>query len=372
MAEKFNVGVVGCGAISALYMRKIPFFRNLALAACADIVPKRAEDRAKELNVPKVYTVDELIAAPDVDIVLNLTIPKVHSSIALAALKEGKHVYNEKPLAQTRDEAKKMLKLAKKNGLRIGCAPDTFLGGGIQTCRKVIDDGWIGRPLAASAFMLGHGPENWHLDPDFFYQPGGGPMFDMGPYYLTTLVNLLGPVKRVVGSATKGFDVRPITNPEKPKFGTRIPVNTPTHLVGIMEFKSGAVGNLIMSFDVWASQLPRIEIYGSEGTLSVPDPNTFGGPIRIRRMDYAEWREVPLAFSYFEQSRGIGLADMAQGIRSGRPHRASGELAYHVLDLMHAFHDASDAGKYVEIGSTCERPAPLPLGLVEGTGRLDE
>jgi predicted dehydrogenase len=264
-------------------MRKIPFFRNLALGACADIVPERAKQKAEEFDVPKACSVDELIDDPEVDIVLNLTIPKVHGEIALAALKEGKHVYNEKPLAPTREEGKKMLKLAKRKKLRIGCAPDTFLGGGIQTCRKIIDDGWIGQPIAAAAFMMGHGPENWHLDPDFFYQPGGGPMFDMGPYYLTTLINLLGPVKRVVGSATQGFNQRKITNPEKPKFGAVIKVNTPTHVVGILEFKSGAVGNLIMSFDVWASQLPRIEIYGTEGTLSVPDPNTFGGPIRIRR-----------------------------------------------------------------------------------------
>ena len=260
-----------------------------------------------------------------------------------------------------------MLALAEKKGLRTGCAPDTFLGGGMQTCRKLIDDGWIGKPLAATAFMLGHGPENWHIDPAFFYQPGGGPMFDMGPYYLTAMINLLGPVQSVVGSATKGFEKRAITNPEKPLCGTALDCEIPTHIVGIIEFAGGAIGNLITSFDVWAAQLPRIEIYGTEGTLSVPDPNTFGGPVRIRRMESDEWREVPFSHGYTEQSRGLGVADMAYGICSGRPHRACGELAYHVLYVMHAFHDASDERKYVALESTCERPAALPLGLVEGT-----
>jgi Predicted dehydrogenases and related proteins len=231
----------------------------------------------------------------------------------------------------------------------------------------LIDDGAIGQPVAAVAFMVNHGPEHWHPDPDFYYQIGAGPMFDMGPYYLTALVNLIGPVRRVTGSARITTPERTITS--APKFGTTIRVNTPTHVAGLLDFASGAVGTIITSFDVWGSTLPRIEIYGTEGTLSVPDPNTFGGPVRLNRAGSREWEDVPLTHGYAENSRGIGLADMAAAIRSGRPHRANGALAYHVLDLMHAFHDASDQGRHIEVESTCERPAPLPVGLA--TGEVD-
>ena len=226
----------------------------------------------------------------------------------------------------------------------------------------------MGEPVAATAFMTGHGHESWHPDPDFYYQPGGGPMFDMGPYYLTALVVLLGPIRRVTGSARITFPERTITS--QPRRGAKIQVNTPTHVAGVMDFASGAVGTVITSFDVWAAQLPRIEIYGSEGSLSVPDPNGFGGPVRIRRPGATEWSEIPLTHAYAKQSRGLGVADMACALRSGRPHRASGELAYHVLDAMHAFHDASREGRHVELASACARPAPLPMGLREGA--LDE
>jgi predicted dehydrogenase len=209
--------------------------------------------------------------------------------------------------------------------------------------------------------MLSHGPESWHPNPTFFYQPGAGPMFDMGPYYLTALVSLLGPVKRVTGSAQISFPQRTITN--QYNYGDTIEVNTATHIAGIMDFAGGAVGTILTSFDVWSHNMPRIEIYGSEGTLSVPDPNTFGGPVRVRRYDSDEWRDIPLSHGFSKNSRGLGVAEIAYALRSGRKHRASGELAYHVLDLMHAFHDASREGKHIEIASTCERPAPLPMGL---------
>jgi predicted dehydrogenase len=241
------------------------------------------------------------------------------------------------------------------------------MGGGLQTCRKLIDDGWIGQPVAATAFMTSHGPEGWHPDPFFFYQPGAGPMFDMGPYYLTTLIHLLGPVRRIASMARASFPERVITS--QPRYGETIAVNTPTHVTGVLEFAGDAVATMVTSFDVWGSTLPRIEIYGSEGTLSVPDPNTFRGPIQIRRARQTEWSDVPLAYGYTENSRGLGVADLAYALRSGRPHRASGELAYHVLDCMHAFLDSAKAGRHVSLESTCDRPAPLPLGLLEG--RLD-
>ncbi|HEV8639039.1 MAG TPA: gfo/Idh/MocA family oxidoreductase, partial [Chloroflexota bacterium] len=218
---------------------------------------------------------------------------------------------------------------------------------------------------AAVAFMLNHGHESWHPDPGFYYQVGGGPMFDMGPYYLTALVGLIGPVRRATGSARVSFPERTITS--QPKAGATIPVEVPTHVAGVVDFASGAVGTIITSFDVWAHALPRIELYGSEGSLGVPDPNTFAGPVRLRNAGEKEWREVELTHPYTENFRSLGLADMAQALRSGRRHRASGELAYHVLDVMQAIHDASASGRHVDLDSTCERPAMLPLGLEEGS-----
>jgi predicted dehydrogenase len=358
-----NIGIIGAGNISAIYLENGKVFDALNITAVADIDMDRARARAAEYGVPKACTVEELLADPAIQIVINLTIPDAHGPVALAALEAGKSVYNEKPLAVSREDARKMLEIAQAKGLRVGCAPDTFLGAGLQTCRKLIDDGWIGVPIAATAFMMSHGPESWHPNPAFFYQPGAGPMFDMGPYYLTAFVSLLGPVARVTGSARASFPERTITN--QWNYGEKIPVNTPTHVAGIMDFASGAVATIITSFDVWGANLPRIEIYGSEGTLSAPDPNTFGGPVRVRRMGASEWSEVPLTHGFAKNSRGLGVADMAAAMRSGRPHRASGELAFHVLDLMHAFHDASREGRHVEVASGCPRPAPLPLGLGE-------
>ncbi|MCL6559353.1 MAG: Gfo/Idh/MocA family oxidoreductase [Firmicutes bacterium] len=246
----------------------------------------------------------------------------------------------------------------------VGCAPDTFLGGGLQTCRKLIDDGWIGTPVAATAFMTCHGHESWHPDPEFYYQVGGGPMLDMGSYYLTALVTMLGPVSRVTGLARASFPERIITS--QPKYGKIIKVEVPTHVTGVMEFKSGALATIITSFDIWAARLPYIEIYGSEGTLGVPDPNTFSGPVYIRRKDRDDWMEVPLTHGYVENSRGIGVADMALALCTGRKQRASMELAYHVLEIMHAIHDASREGRHIVIESSCERPEPLPMGLAAG------
>ncbi len=363
-----KIGIVGCGNISGIYLEAGRVFDILEIVACADLLPERASAKAAEYHIPKACNVQELLADPEIEIVVNLTIPKAHAEVALAALQADKSVHNEKPLAVSREDGMQLLKLARERGLRVGCAPDTFLGGGLQTCRKLIDDGWIGEPVAATAFMLCHGHESWHPDPDFYYQPGGGPMFDMGPYYLTALVHLMGPVRRVTGSAQTTFPERLITS--QPKYGTKIKVNVPTHVAGIVDFANGAVGTIVTSFDVWAAQVPRIEIYGTEGSLSVPDPNIFGGPVFVRRAGASDWSEVPLTHGYTKNSRGIGVADMAYALRSGRPQRANGDMAYHVLDIMHAFHDASREGRHVELSSTCTRPAPLPLGLREGT--LDE
>ena len=361
---KTKIGVIGCGNISGTYLKVAQRLRNLEVAACADIILSRAEAKAKEFGVPAACSVKELLASRDIEIVVNLTIPKAHAEIALAALEAGKHIYGEKPLAVTREDGQAILKSAQARKLRVGSAPDTFLGAGIQTCRKLIDDGWIGQPIAATAFMTCHGHESWHPDPEFYYEVGGGPVLDMGPYYLTALVNLMGPIRRVTGATQVTFAERTITS--QPKYGKAIKVEVPTHVVGVLEFAAGAVGVLMLTFDVWAAQLPWIEIYGTEGSLGVPDPNTFGGPVRVLRAGAKEWSGIPLTHGYSENSRGLGLADMAAALRSGRPHRASGQMAYHVLEVMHAVHEAARTGKHVEISSTCARPAPLPMNLLPG------
>lgn len=356
-----KVGIVGCGNISGIYFKAGKTFQILDIVACADLDLSRAKAKAEEYGVPKACTVEELLADPEIEIVVNLTIPNAHYSVCRAALEAGKHVHVEKPLSITRAEGRELLDLAAAKGLRVGGAPDTFLGGGHQTCRKLIDDGWIGEPIGAAAFMLCHGHESWHPDPEFYYKAGGGPMFDMGPYYLTALVNMIGPIHSILGATRITFPERTITS--APKYGTKITVDVPTHVAGILQFANGAVGTITTSFDVWASQLPPIEVYGTEGSLSVPDPNGFGGTVRVRRMGASEWKEVPLSHGYAENSRGIGVADMAYAIQSGRPHRASGQLANHVLEAMHGFHvSAGESGLYV-MGTTCERPAALPLGL---------
>ena len=367
-ATTAKVGIVGCGNISGIYLQAGQTFDVLEIVACADLIVERAQQRATEYGIPRACTTDELLADPEIDIVVNLTTPDAHGNVGLRAVEAGKSVHNEKPLALTRAEGRMLLEDAGARGVRVGCAPDTFLGGGLQTCRKLIDDGQIGLPVGATAFMLCPGHESWHPSPAFYYQLGGGPMFDMGPYYLTALISMLGPVKRVSGSARITFPERTITS--QPLNGTVVTVETPTHVAGILEFTSGAIGTILTSFDVQASALPPIEIYGSEATLAVPDPNTFGGPVQIRRSRTRDWEDVVLTHGYTENSRGIGVADMAYALRSGRAHRANGELAYHVLDVMQAFLDSSLEGRHIELESTCSRPAPLPVGLRHGT--LDE
>ena len=360
--EPVRVGIVGCGNISGVYLRNCRLLEPLEPVACADVVTERSEAAAKEHGL-RACTVEELLADPAIELVINLTVPKAHAAVDLAAIEAGKNVYQEKPLAVTREDGRRVLAAAKAKGVLVGGAPDTFLGAGLQTCRKLIDDGEIGRPVAATAFMLCAGHESWHPDPEFYYEFGGGPMLDMGPYYLTALIGLLGPIRRVTGSTQISFPERTITSEKKQ--GQRIVVETPTHHAGVMDFVSGAVGTIITSFDVQAHNLPRIEVYGSEGTLSVPDPNGFGGPVRIRKRG-EDWRPVPLTHAYEENSRGVGPADMAVALRTGRKHRANGELNYHVLDVMLAFEDASKASRHIELESTCERPAPLPAGREPG------
>ena len=360
-----NVGIVGCGVISANYIEGMRTFAILNIVACTDLDGERAKAKAAHYHIPKACSVEELLADPDIDIVLNLTTPQAHASIALAAIKAGKSVYNEKPLAVTREDAQTILTKAHERGVLVGCAPDIFLGAPLQTCRKLLDDGAIGQPLAANAFLLNHGPESWHPNPAFYYQLGGGPMFDMGPYYLTALILLLGPVSRVSAITRQPFIERSASS-----HGMKIPVTTPTHIAGLLDFAQGAVATLVTSFDVWATELPAIEIYGTEGTLSIANPSFFRGPVRLRRAGEREWNTIPLKYGYMNGGRGIGVADLAYALRSGREHRANGTLGYHVLDIMHAFHESASTGQHMSLTSTCSRPVPLPLDLFTGT--LDE
>lgn len=356
---QIRVGIIGCGNISEIYFKTLQTFDHIELAGCADLNGERAAEKAAKHGI-RAYGVEELLADPTVSVLVNLTIPAAHAEVNRRALLAGKHVYVEKPFAVETADGLAVLALAREKGLRVGCAPDTFLGAGIQTCIGLIEEGAIGVPVAATAFMQCGGHESWHPDPEFYYKKGGGPMLDMGPYYLTALVAMLGPIQRVSGSARITFPERTITS--EAKSGQRIQVEVPTHVAGTMDFASGAIGTIIMSFDVPGGQhLPRIEIYGSEGTLSVPDPNTFGGPVLLRRRTDKEFAEVSLAHGYAENSRGLGVADMAKAILTGKPHRAGGELACHVLEAMHAFGESSEAGAHIMLKTECARPEPMPV-----------
>jgi predicted dehydrogenase len=361
MTEKVKIGVVGCGNISGIYLEQMQTFDILEVYAAADLIEEKVQRQTKRYGVPRIMTHEEMLADPNIEVILNITQPDAHADVALKTLRAGKSVYNEKPLCIRREEAREMLRIAAEKGLRVGCAPDTFLGAGLQTCRKLIDEGAIGEPIGATAFMTNHGHESWHPDPEFYYMVGGGPMLDMGPYYLTALVSMLGPVQRVTGTTRITFPEREITS--EPKRGKKIHVEVPTYITGLLEFGSGAQATILTTFDVWKANLPRIEIYGSKGTLQAPDPNTFGGPVGLWKADSKEWEEIPLLPIRSQNSRSLGLADMAHAIRSGRAHRANGEMAYHVLDIMHSIHDAAREGCHITMSSSCTRPAPMPVDL---------
>ncbi len=357
MVEKMKVGIIGLGNISPAYIKGCREYENLELVACADLLPGRVKTVAEEYAIPRALTVDELLADDEIEIVVNLTIPAAHAAVSQDILSAGKHVYSEKPLAITPEDARAIVETAERRGLRVGCAPDTFLFAPHQTCRKLVDDGVIGTPVAAVGFMAGHGPESWHPNPDFFYAAGGGPMLDMGPYYVTCLVNLLGPVARVSGVARVSF-------PERiAKDGHHIPVTVPTHYAGTLEFESGAIATLITSFDVWGHRLPQMEIYGEKGSLVVPDPNGHNPrEVQVMLPETHQWEETPLAYPDI-WARGIGLADMADAIQHNRPHRASGALAYHVLEVMSSVALASETGSYVNITSKIEQPEAIPVDV---------
>lgn len=364
--EKVIVGIVGNGNISPIYLKNLTtvFNRIVTVKGVCDLIPERSKKAAESWDIPVIYdTMYDMFKDDEIEIVLNLTTPKQHHGVAIEALKHNKNTHSEKPMSVSLDDAKELFDIGKEKGLLVGVAPDTFMGAGIQTCRKLLDDGYIGSPIGAAAYMTGHGHETWHPDPEFYYEQGGGPMLDMGPYYVTALINLLGPVKRLTGTSHSMFETRTITS--EPKYGKVIPVSVDTHVNGIMEFENGAVGSIVMSFDMWKSEHPNIEIFGTEGTMQVPDPNGFGGPVRIQRKD-GDFYEMPLTHQYNENCRGVAVADMAMALRTGRKHRANSELAYHVLDIMLGFGKSSRTGKHYELQTSCCRPQPMPMNVIPG------
>lgn len=370
MLKPVKVAMIGCGSISGIYLKNITtVFKELELVGVCDLIPERAENAQKEYNVPKIYpTMYDAFADPEVEVVLNLTRPYQHFDVTKAALEAGKHVYSEKPLGADFEEGKKLVALAKEKGLMLGGAPDTFLGAGIQSCRELIDKGVIGKPIAAACFMICHGHETWHPDPEFYYKRGGGPMMDMGPYYVTALVNLLGGIKSVTGITRSFFPKRVITS--EPHCGEIIDVEAPTHLTGMLEFDNGAIGTIITTFDVHYKSQARFEVYGTEGTMLVPDPNCFGGPIQVYRPEDGEWREMPLTFDYKENSRGLGLADMACSLRTGSPFRASWEQTFHVLEVLTSFEKSSESHAAYQMETHYEQKPAIQRHPIHGV--LDE
>lgn len=358
MTNPVGVGLVGCGAISGEYLRRGKLLPNFRVIACSDLNPDAAKAKAAQFDIPRACTTVELLADPQVELVLNLTVPKAHAPLVMAALDAGKHIYVEKPLATTRKEGKALLAKAAKRKLLLGCAPDTFMGHGLQTARRAIDQGRIGRPTAFTALLMWPGHESWHPNPEFHYDIGGGPMFDMGPYYLTALMNLLGPVKRICGLASIAIPKRTITS--QPKFGKVIKVKTPDHVTGSIEFQNGVVGTIVTSFAAHYGPSGTIEVYGTEGTLHVPDPNKFDGDVRLRRIGQSDWTVIPPVFTH-DYGRSVGLADMADAIGHGRKFRATGRQALAVLDLMQGFLESSAKGRHYLPTVAYRRPEPMPI-----------
>ena len=374
-----KIGIIGCGVISGIYVENSKRLDAIECVAVADANPDAAKFRAEQYDIPRACSPEELLADPEIEIVVNLTPHRLHAQVGTQILASGKHLYSEKPLTVYLAESQKLLALAAGKGLRVGGAPDTFFGGAWQTARKAIDDGLIGEPFAAIANLHARpsptaergqrptqtGSRATAASAVSFYltdylQYGVSAAFDRGPYYLNALINLLGPATSVVGSTKKTFD-------ERLRFGEKVKVSSPSHTAALVEFASGATCQLLMSNDVYATGLPHVEIYGTEGSLRCIDPNNFAGPIFLRKPDSSDLVQLEDPFGYNQNSRGVGVADMAVAIRNGRPHRASGEMAAHVVDIVEAIHESAAEGRRLELRTTCARPKALPLGLPDWT-----
>ncbi len=367
--EPMRVGLVGCGHVSGEYLEGCARFPEVEVIACADANRAAAEAQAERHGIPRVHDLDGLLADPDVEIVINLTPPAVHVGVSLAAIAAGKHVFTEKPLAPSMEDARRIGEAARAAGVEVGCAPATFMSGPFQTARKLVDDGWIGRPVAGFASFTCRGYEHWHPNIDPFYSPGGGPMLDIGPYVVTTLLNVFGPAVRVDALTRRFADARP--RPLGPPERGDIQVQVNTHVTGSIEFASGAVATVITSWEMWASNLPFFEVYGSEGSMCVPFADEFGATPLVRRGEGSDlgyiptepgggaWIPAPVTHRT-DTHRAVAVADMAYGLRNGQPFRASLAFATHALEIMLAFDEASATGRHVELQTTCARPAALP------------
>lgn len=364
-----KVGLIGCGTISGIYLENSKKFDAFDIVCVADTRLDAAQARAAEYGIPRAASVEDMLADPEIEIVINLTPHRVHGKVGMQVLDAGKSVYTEKPLAVYRAEAQQLLARAASRGLRVGGAPDTFFGGAWQMARHLIDTGVIGEPVAAFANLHARAvPRPKVIRPDGytsfymtdFFEYGGSWAFDRGPYYLHALINLLGPVKRVTGSAR-------ITWAERERGEEMRKVNAPSHVAGLLDFANGAVCQFLMTADVWETDLPHIEIYGAEGSLRCIDPNNFMGTLYLRRAGSKDWEPIESTFGYNQNSRGVGVADMAAAIKSKRMHRASGEMAAHVVDIINAIHESSTENRHVELTTTCKQPAALPAGLADWT-----
>ncbi|MEO0746426.1 MAG: Gfo/Idh/MocA family oxidoreductase [Pseudomonadota bacterium] len=362
-----GIGIIGCGNISAAYLRLAPLFKGLEMRAVADLNADAAQARAAEFGV-RAETVPGLLAAGDIDIVVNLTIPAAHFSVTRDILNAGKHAYAEKPLVLTLAEGEELRRLASANGLRVGSAPDTFLGGAHQAARAALDAGTIGKVVTGTAHIMSHGMEDWHPNPDFFFLPGAGPMLDLGPYYITNLIQLLGPVRRVSALTSMGRTERTIGS--QPRKGETIPVKTPTTLHALLDFASGASITLSTSWDVWAHRHDHMELYGLDGSMFLPDPNWFSGTVEVTERDGAprtlDAGDHPFSVPNDDMNgtpmanyRMAGLADMAAAMAEGRAHRCSLDLALHAVDVMTSILRAGEEGAVITLSTTCDRPEPL-------------
>jgi len=366
MTDKLRIGVMGCGNISTTYFKFVPLFKGIEITACADLNPEMARTRAEEYGV-KAMKPAALLASPDIDLILNLTVPDAHFGVSLAAVKAGKHVYSEKPLVLSMKDGTALKKAAGAKKVRVGCAPDTFLGGAHQRARKAIDDGELGKITSGTAIVMSHGMEHWHPNPDFFFRPGGGPILDLGPYYIANLVNLIGPVKRVAALTSVAQKSRTITS--EPRAGQKIPVKTPTNIQALLEFANGATVSLLASWDVWAHRHSNMELFGTEGSLYVPDPNFFGGEVLSTKRNgkagaLPAW-DHPFGIDNQDNHgpvanyRAAGLADMAAAIKGKRDTRCSLERALHGVEVMTSILASGETGKFITMKTTCTRPKAL-------------
>ena len=364
MTKEYGVGIIGCGNISDAYFKLIPLYNNLKVLACTDINMDAAKAKAETYGV-EAQTMDAMLSNPSIDVVVNLTIPDAHFPVSKQALEAGKHVYSEKPFVLSIEQGEELRRIADEKGLRVGSAPDTYLGGAHQYVRHLIDSGRIGKVMSGTAHVVGPGMEMWHPNPDFFFKPGGGPILDMGPYYVNNLVNLIGPVKRVVAMANKAKEERIISN--GPRNGEKVPVIVSTNIHAILEFVSGAQVSLMASWDVWAHRHQNMELYGTEGAIFVPDPNFFGGKVEVSGTDREVKEEAvwdhPLTQTNFKTSwgeasnyRGAGLADMMAGLAEGRDYRCSLDRSLHTIDVLTSILKSSEEGRAIDIVTTCSQP----------------